>query len=120
MRTLKGIIAGLCPRCRQGHIFKPGLAGLLFMNDVCVVCGLRFLRESGYYLGAMYVSYGLGVLTILPVATYLAAVARWPLWLVLSIMVIQTLLSMLIFLRLSRTIWLYFDQAVDPQKSGKP
>jgi uncharacterized protein (DUF983 family) len=116
---LKGIVLGLCPRCGKGHIFKPGLAGLLFMNDVCDVCNLRFLRESGYYLGAMYVSYGLGVLTILPVATYLGAFARWPLWIVFTIMVIQTLLSMLIFLRISRTLWLYFDQAVDPQKDEK-
>ena len=96
-------------------MFKPGLSGLMLMNDVCSVCGLRFLRESGYYLGAMYVSYGLGVLTILPVATYLGAFARWPLWIVFTIMVIQTLVSMLLFLRLSRVIWLYADEAIDPQ-----
>ncbi len=38
----------------------------------CPSCGLRFLRETGYFLGAMYISYGLGVLTILPVAVVLA------------------------------------------------
>jgi uncharacterized protein (DUF983 family) len=117
--VIKAIILGLCPRCRQGHIFQPGLAGLLFMNDICSVCGLRFLRESGYYLGAMYVSYGLGVLTVLPVATYLGAFARWPLWQVFAIMVVQTLVSMLLFLRFSRTVWLYFDEAVDPQKDPR-
>lgn len=119
MRKLRGIIQGLCPRCSRGQIFQPGAAGLLFMNDACDVCGLRFLRESGYYLGAMYVSYGLGVLTVLPVATYLGAVLRWQLWLVFVIMVIQTLVSMLLFLRISRTVWLYFDEAVDPQDGGR-
>ncbi len=119
MRSLRGIVFGRCPRCRKGHIFKPGLAGLLFLNDVCAVCGLRFLRESGYYLGAMYVSYGLGVFTVLPVAYYLGVVVEWTLWLVFTIMIIQTLVSMLVFLRLSRTLWLYFDEAVDPQKSGR-
>jgi hypothetical protein len=38
------------------------------MSESCSVCGLRFLREAGYFLGAMYISYGLGVVTILPVA----------------------------------------------------
>ena len=32
----------------------------------------------------MYVSYGLGVFTILPVAMFLAVVLEWPLWAVLS------------------------------------
>ncbi|MGE0057539.1 MAG: DUF983 domain-containing protein [Dehalococcoidia bacterium] len=118
MNKLKGILQGRCPRCSKGQIFQPGLMGLLFMNDECEVCGLRFLRESGYYLGAMYVSYGLGVLTVLPVATYLGAFARWPLWSVFVVMVVQTLVSMLLFLRFSRTIWLYFDEAIDPQKNN--
>jgi uncharacterized protein (DUF983 family) len=118
LKKLLGIFGGLCPRCGEGHIFQPGLRGIFLMNDACSVCGLRFLRESGYYLGAMYVSYGLGVITILPVATYLGAFARWPLWIVFTIMVIQTLVSMLLFLRLSRATWLYFDQAVDPQQDA--
>ena len=100
-------------------MFKPGLAGLLFIHDACGSCGLRFLRESGYYLGAMYVSYALGVLTVLPVATYLGAIERWSLWVVFPIMFAQTFLSMLLFLRYSRTIWLYLDQAIDPQKDPK-
>jgi uncharacterized protein (DUF983 family) len=114
---IKGILLGLCPRCREGHIFRPGLAGIVLMHDACSVCGLRILRESGYYLGAMYVSYFLGVFTILPVATYLAAFAAWPLWLVFTVMIVQTVVSMLLFLRLSRTIWLYLDQTIDPQKN---
>jgi uncharacterized protein (DUF983 family) len=112
---LSGIVRGLCPRCGRGAIFRPGLAGLLFMDDVCRVCGLRFLRESGYYLGAMYVSYTLGVFTVLPVATYLGAFAEWPLALVLLLMVLQTLVSVPLFLRYSRVLWLYLDQAIDPQ-----
>jgi hypothetical protein len=85
------------------------------MNEACPVCGLVFLRESGYFLGAMYVSYGLGVATVLPVAVYLAAVVELSLALVLIIMAIQTLLSVPLFLRLSRAIWLHVDQAIDPR-----
>jgi hypothetical protein len=63
----------------------------------------------------MYVSYGLGVLTILPVASAMAVVAEWPLWAVMTVMLVQTLLSVPLFLRYSRVIWLYVDQQIDPR-----
>ena len=31
------------------------------MNPVCPVCGHRFEREPGFFQGAMYVSYGIGI-----------------------------------------------------------
>ena len=84
------------------------------MRDDCPACGLHFLRETGYFLGAMYISYGLGVLTILPIAVILT-VLDWPLWLVLTIAMVQSVLSMPLFFRYSRIIWLHADQAIDPR-----
>jgi len=84
------------------------------MHDECDVCGLHYLRETGYFLGAMYISYGLGVLTILPVAVALT-ILEWPLWVVLLIALIQTIISMPLFFRYSRIIWLHADQAIDPR-----
>src|SRR5205085_4255759 len=46
-----------CPHCRTGRIFS----GWLQMNALCPVCGLRFEREPGYFLGAMYFSYPLSI-----------------------------------------------------------
>lgn len=85
------------------------------MSESCSVCGLRFLREAGYFLGAMYISYGLGVVTILPVAAVLAVVAEWHLAIVLAIALAQTLLSVPLFFRYSRVIWLHADQLLDPR-----
>ena len=85
------------------------------MADACSVCGLRFLREAGYFLGAMYVSYGLGVTTVLPVAIFLAVVVEWHLAVVLVLAVLQTLLSVPILFRFSRVIWLHADQLLDPR-----
>lgn len=85
------------------------------MVESCPVCGLRFLREAGYFLGAMYISYGLGVLTILPVAVVLAVVVEWHLAIVLLIALVQTLLSVPLFFRYSRVIWLHADQMLDPR-----
>ena len=113
---LKSLVAGRCPRCKQGRVFKAGLIGWVgAMNDRCGVCELRFLRESGYFLGAMYVSYGIGVVTVLPVAILLAVVLEWPLAIVLVISFLQTFISVPLFLRFSRLIWLNVDQAIDPR-----
>jgi uncharacterized protein (DUF983 family) len=112
---LKALLTGRCPRCRQGAIFKPGLAGLAgALNAACPVCGLRYMREPGYFLGAMYISYGLGVITILPVAIVLELIG-WPLAAVLAVAFAQTLLSAPLFFRSSRTIWLHVDQLIDPR-----
>lgn len=114
--NLIAMLAGKCPRCHKGAIFPPtfmGFAGM--MNERCEVCGLPFLRETGYFLGAMYVSYGLGVLTILPVGIILAVVLEWSLAIVIPLIIIQAIISMPLFLRFSRTIWLHVDQAIDPR-----
>ena len=81
------------------------------MSGLC----LRFLREASYSLGAMYISYSLGVATILPVAALLAVVAEWHLAIVLLIALLQTLVSMPPFFRYSRVLWLYADQLLDPR-----
>ena len=86
-----------------------------FMLESCPVCGLRFLREAGYFLGAMYISYGLGVATILPPAVLLAVVLEWPLAIVLPIALLHTLLSVPLFFRYSRVIWLHVDHLIDPR-----
>ena len=57
MRRLTAVVAGRCPRCLDGRIWR----GLFSMNEVCPVCGLRFEREPGYWTGAMVASYALGV-----------------------------------------------------------
>jgi heme/copper-type cytochrome/quinol oxidase subunit 4 len=97
-------------------MFDSSLKGRIgFMVEVCPVCGLRFLREAGYFLGAMYVSYGLGVFTVLPVAIVLSAVFDWSVAAVLAVAFAQTLLSSPLFFRYSRSIWLHVDQAMDPR-----
>jgi uncharacterized protein (DUF983 family) len=57
------ILREKCPRCRQGDVYEKQ-SGLKFpvMKKQCDSCGYKFDREPGYFLGAMYVSYGLAVL----------------------------------------------------------
>ena len=85
------------------------------MWELCPNCGLKFEREPGYFLGAMYISYGLGLIVIVAWGLLLWAVTSW------SLMKI-TLWAILLFLPLvpiitlfSRVLWIYLDQAIDPE-----
>ncbi len=113
---LVALLRARCPRCLRGPLFVSGTLGLVgITNDECSVCGLRFLRESGYFLGAIYISYGLGMLTVLPVAVIMAVVLHWSLPVVLIVSLVQTIISVPLFMRYSRAIWLYMDQSIDPR-----
>jgi uncharacterized protein (DUF983 family) len=86
------------------------------MHERCPVCGLKFEREAGYFLGAMYVSYGLALITIVIIGLVLWLGTSW------SLMKI-TLWAVVLFLPLaptitlfSRVLWIYLDQAIDPEK----
>lgn len=86
------------------------------MHERCPACGLKFEREEGYFLGAMYIGYGLGLAAIVGFGAILWLLTRWPLMKV-------TLWAIVLFLPLapaltlfSRVLWIYLDQAFDPEK----
>ncbi|HEX8547240.1 MAG TPA: DUF983 domain-containing protein, partial [Cytophagaceae bacterium] len=58
-----------CPRCHQGDIFANKnpfkFSTLSKIHKNCSCCGQDFEPEPGFYFGAMYVSYGLGVVYFL-------------------------------------------------------
>ena len=100
-----------CPRCRQGLIFR----GPITMNDYCPVCRLRFEREPGYFLGAMYISYPLS----LPILGLLTLLGSWllPGWRIEFIILLSGFAFIpfvpLVF-RYSRVLWIYFDRWACP------
>jgi hypothetical protein len=85
------------------------------MHDCCPACGLRFNREPGYFLGAMYISYGLGLAVIVAFSASLWAVTGWRLDKVVlwAVVLFLPLAPMLTFL--ARVIWIYLDQTIDPE-----
>lgn len=53
-----------CPRCHEGEFFISHAYDLKKAGDIhenCSSCGLKYSKEPGFYYGAMYVSYALGV-----------------------------------------------------------
>ena len=86
------------------------------MNDRCPHCGLLFNREAGYFLGAMYISYGLALAVICGFGAILWAVTRWrvdkiALWAVVLFLPLGPMLTFF-----SRVLWIYLDQTFDPER----
>ena len=85
------------------------------MHDCCPTCGLHFNREPGYFLGAMYISYGLALAFTFVLGAALWALTAWRLdriaiWAVLLILPFAPMLTFL-----SRVLWIYLDQKIDPE-----
>ena len=115
--TVIGIVRQRCPRCRDGRIFKSSIYwGFPGMHDCCPNCGLRFNREPGYFLGAMYVSYGVALVTIAAIGVVLWGVTDWrvdkiAIWAVVLFLPFAPMLTLL-----SRVLWIYLDQTLDPER----
>ncbi|MDG1189244.1 MAG: DUF983 domain-containing protein [Flavobacteriales bacterium] len=61
---LFSILKFKCPTCHEGDFFLSHPYNLKKIGDLhtkCSKCGLKFSKEPGFYFGAMYVSYGLGI-----------------------------------------------------------
>jgi hypothetical protein len=87
------------------------------MYERCAECGLKFEREQGYFLGAMYIGYGLGIGVIAVLAALVWEVLGWSLMksVVGGIALFVPLAPVLTWM--SRVLWIYMDQGIDPDKS---
>jgi len=100
-----------CPRCGKA-IF----AGPLAMRENCPECGLDFDRgQPGYFTGAMYVSYALAI----PLIALLTLIEHLiiPSWSLLRLVLLAWAVCVPLIpwvWQYSRTIWIHFDQWVDP------
>jgi uncharacterized protein (DUF983 family) len=100
-----------CPRCGRAPLFR----GWFAMNGVCAVCDLKFERAHGYWIGAIYLNYG--VTTAIAVTGYFtlwawrepSTATQLALWLPFCV------LFPLWFFPYSRALWLALEQGVNPE-----
>jgi len=113
--VLQLLVRGLClryPRCGARSLFRTWFT----MYERCWGCQLRFEREQGYFLGAMYINYGVTVV--------LALLGSWLLEWCTAVSLTQQLMLWIgfgslfpvIFFRYSRSLWLGFDYILDPEE----
>jgi uncharacterized protein (DUF983 family) len=114
--TLASIFQQRCPRCRIGRIFQSSIfRGFPKMCERCSVCDLKFEREPGYFLGAMYFSFALGVLILGPIATLIWFLTGWWITKVILWAAILFLPFAPTITLFSRVLWIYLDQRIDPE-----
>ena len=101
-----------CPRCGEGQMFS----GMFKMRLECGNCHFRFEREAGYFVGAMYISYGATIFIAfvgyfaLDYFTSISFLPNFILWGVFSA------LFPIFFFRYSRSLWLSLDYIFNPSK----
>lgn len=84
------------------------------MNPTCPECGFVFERESGYFAGAMVVSYALAVPILAGIVLALIMIARLDVVMALIIGNTAYLVLVPFIFRYSRVVWLHLDWLIDP------
>ena len=99
-----------CPRCGEAQTFQ----GLFRMLPECPTCGLKFEREPGYFLGAIYINYAATVVCML--AGFFALDYFVNLSLTYQIIVWSSfgLVFPILFYRYSKSLWLCLDYFFSP------
>jgi hypothetical protein len=87
------------------------------MHERCPSCGLKFEREAGYFLGAMYISYVLALGTITIVGLLLWWLVAWPFQKTVIAAVLLFLPFAPVLTLFARVLWIYLDQTFDPDHS---
>lgn len=110
IKRISALLLQRCPVCFQGKVFN----SLFGTYKTCPHCGVRFERETGYFLNAMFFAYTMGFLIVnsfgdlslfsdvsirtFSIAIILEVVVLWP-----------------FIFRYSRLLWLHLDQMIDPR-----
>ena len=118
MKKLLAILRMKCPRCHKGNLYKDTnpfhLTKLHAMPSHCDQCGQQFNPEPGFYMGAMYVSYGLCVAVFMFCFFILFIFLQIDPILVLCLYALSLLVLFPFIFRYSRTVYLYLFYEYDP------
>jgi uncharacterized protein (DUF983 family) len=119
MRFRKLLIRALrlrCPLCGEGRLFR----GWFAMQAQCPSCGASLEREPGFYLGSIYINYGLTALlvaVVYPVLLFRGVASNQVL--LVAALAFTVVFPLLLF-PWSRSLWLAFDQWYDPRPGERP
>jgi uncharacterized protein (DUF983 family) len=102
-----------CPVCRRGKIFRSWFQ----MAPACPVCGFVYEREQGYFIGAMYINYGLTVLAIMVGWVILELIVKVSSYLLVGLLGIIAIGIPIIFYPYSKALWMAVDLWFDPPKT---
>lgn len=113
MNRLISMLRLKCPKCSKGDLFvTKGLfrySRMLDMPEKCSSCGQVYCIEPGFWLGSLWTSYPIIVLTELPfLLCALLIDSVNPAWF-FGGMVIAFIIVYPVMLRLGRSIWIHLN-----------
>lgn len=107
---LYSVVNSKCPRCNLDNLYVDNnpyhLSQLSQMKKCCDKCKQAYEPETGFYYGAMYVSYGLGVAFMLAPSMLMYYLFDLSFGVLLTFVLTMYVFSFPLFFRWSRNIWL--------------
>lgn len=103
-----------CPRCGQGRLF----AGWFQMHAECPHCRLQYERAPGYFLGSIYINYGVTAVALTVGYLLLHAGLRFTNQQLAAPLVGFCVAFAMFFFRYARGLWLALDCFFDPTSFG--
>lgn len=100
-----------CPICGEGKLFR----SWFIMHKQCPHCGVTFEREPGFFLGSIYINYGITALIV--TVAYPALLFNGILdktTLLIGALIFTVAFPALVF-PWARSLWMGFDQWRDPR-----
>ncbi|AFK02702.1 hypothetical protein Emtol_1556 [Emticicia oligotrophica DSM 17448] len=113
MNKLEATVKMKCPKCHKGDLFENNNNPYAFgkitaMHENCPNCGLRYEKETGFFYGAMYVSYMFNiaffVIALVSYYMFFEESIDWKLY--IGGYLLFTVLIAPVMFRMSRSIWL--------------
>ena len=112
------MITGCCPKCHEESMYLDAnpfnIMKIYAMHETCSHCKQVYKIEPSFFFGAMFVSYGLGVLIGIITFLVLHFVFQANLKTAFISIVVALILSNTLIMRMSRNIWInifiHFDK----------
>jgi uncharacterized protein (DUF983 family) len=99
-----------CPRCGEGRLFS----GWFEMRPDCSSCQLKYERAPGYFLGSIYINYGVTAVVLTVGYLFLHAAVGFTNRQLAAPLVCFCVVFASLFFRYARALWLALDCFFDP------
>lgn len=110
---LRAFIHAKCPHCHHGDMFvnkNPyALKDMSKMPKSCPVCGRSYFPETGFYWGAMYMSYMLTVFSSIFNVILVGLIFGFEIYPLIIGNTLLLIIAYPIFFRYARVMWLHFN-----------
>jgi uncharacterized protein (DUF983 family) len=108
---MKAALQGRCSYCLEAKVFRT----FWQMHEHCPQCGIKYEREQGYFMMAVFVGYALSFLIVIPVMILLYLTIK-PTIIGYCIGGSMALLVAAPWIfRYGRIFWLHIDELLDPR-----